>query len=279
MDRTVRNFLNLEGKIYDPESTNPRFFASEEWVQKFEKDKNVVLALYDQFKANIIRMQHLCNLVDNNSSDKMCSIPNQDNKSSFQTNIQLQARSLNDWADNWFIQKTCAVPTTLYKQDHWLPDLAGQMCQWMKLGTYKEFNMRPIGIEQMVKKVDALEGVIDRMVSSETVRNTVSKVMEVKEKLEQKADQKKESLFTSKIIDATMGKKLGVTDTGTTNDKVEGTKPIAPKPDDVEKIKLVCKLSCVKKLFKELREKSLEALKSCRCVSSSGPGPFPLIWT
>lgn len=103
MDRTVRNFLNLEGKIYDPESTNPRFFASEEWVQKFEKDKNVVLALYDQFKANIIRMQHLCNLVDNNSNDKMCSIPNQDNKSSFQTNIQLQARSLNDWVDNWFI--------------------------------------------------------------------------------------------------------------------------------------------------------------------------------
>ena len=50
-----------------------------------------------------------------------------------------------------------------------------------------------------------------------------------------------------------MGKKLGVTNTGTTNDKVEGTKTIAPKPDDVEKIKLVCKLSCVKKLFKELR--------------------------
>ena len=76
-----------------------------------------------------------------------------------------------------------------------------------------------------------------------------------------------------------MGKKLGVTNTGTTNDKVEGTKPIAPKPDDVEKINLVCKLSCVKKLFKELREKSLETLKSCRCVSSAGPGPYPDIWT
>ena len=47
MERTVRNFLNLEGKIYDPESTNPRFFASESWVTKFEKDKNIVMALYD----------------------------------------------------------------------------------------------------------------------------------------------------------------------------------------------------------------------------------------
>ena len=32
MEKTVRNFLNLEGKIYDPESTNPRFFAAEKWV-------------------------------------------------------------------------------------------------------------------------------------------------------------------------------------------------------------------------------------------------------
>lgn len=43
------------------------------------------------------------------------------------------------------------------------------MCEWMKLGTYCEFNMRPIAIETMIRKVDALEGVIDRMVSSETV--------------------------------------------------------------------------------------------------------------
>ncbi len=32
MEKTCRDFLKLEGKIYDIESTNPRFFASEGWV-------------------------------------------------------------------------------------------------------------------------------------------------------------------------------------------------------------------------------------------------------
>ena len=75
-----------------------------------------------------------------------------------------------------------------------------------------------------------------------------------------------------------MGKKLGVTDTGVENQKIEGTTYIAPKEDAVEQYNLVCKLSCVKSLFKTFREKSLEAMKSCRCVSPSGPGPYPLIW-
>lgn len=86
-------------------------------------------------------------------------------------------------------------------------------------------------------------------------------------------------MFTSKVIDTTMGEKLGVTKTGTENHKIEGTVTRPPKPDDVETINLVCKMGCVKKLFKQLREQSLETLNRCRCVSSSGPGPFPLIWT
>ena len=36
----------------------------------------MVLALYEQFKANIIRMQHLYNMVDDNSYGKLASIPN-----------------------------------------------------------------------------------------------------------------------------------------------------------------------------------------------------------
>ncbi len=46
----------------------------------------------------------------------------------------------------------------------------------------------------------------------------------------------------------------------------------------MEQFNLICKLSCVKNLFKTFREKSLEAMKQCRCVAPSGPGPFPLIW-
>ena len=76
-----------------------------------------------------------------------------------------------------------------------------------------------------------------------------------------------------------MGKKLGVTDTGIENQKPEGTVYKAPKEDDVERYNLVCKLSCVKNLFKTFREKSLETMKKSRCVAPSGPGPFPTIWT
>ena len=83
MEKTVRDFLKLEGKIYDPQTTNPRFFAPEGWVQHYEKDKNVVLAALDQYKANIIRMEHLYTLVDQNSYNKLKSIPNQDCKETF----------------------------------------------------------------------------------------------------------------------------------------------------------------------------------------------------
>lgn len=83
MEKMVRDFLKLEGKIYDPETQNPRFFASEDWVQSYEKDKNIILATMDQFKANILRMEHLYTVVDNNSYGKLLTIPNQDCKSSF----------------------------------------------------------------------------------------------------------------------------------------------------------------------------------------------------
>jgi len=76
MERTCRDFLKLEGKVYDPETTNPRFFASEGWISHYEKDKNVVLAALDQYKTNILRMEHLYTVVDNNSYDKLNSIPN-----------------------------------------------------------------------------------------------------------------------------------------------------------------------------------------------------------
>ena len=83
MEKMVRDFLKLEGKIYDPETQNPRFFASEDWVQSYEKDKNIILATMDQFKANILRMEHLYTVVDNNSYGKLLTIPNQDCKSSY----------------------------------------------------------------------------------------------------------------------------------------------------------------------------------------------------
>ena len=57
----------------------------------------------------------------------------------------------------------------LHDSDYWLPGLTGEMVGWMKAGQYQEFDMRPIAIESMIRKVDALEGVIDRMMNSESV--------------------------------------------------------------------------------------------------------------
>ena len=125
MEKTCRDFLKLEGKIYDMESTNPRFFASEGWVQHYEKDKNVVLAALDQYKANILRMEHLYTVVDGNSYDKLLQVPNQDCKEAFQTNILWTARSLKDWGNNWFIKRNQWSSTPLYEQDYWTPGLTG----------------------------------------------------------------------------------------------------------------------------------------------------------
>ena len=47
-------------------------------------------------------------------------------------------------------------------------------------------------------------------------------------------------------------------DTGIENNKIEGTTYKKPKEDDVENVTLKCKLSCVKTLFQQLREKSME---------------------
>lgn len=181
MEKTVRDFLKLEGKIYDPQTTNPRFFAPEGWVQHYEKDKNVVLAALDQYKANIIRMEHLYTVVDDNAYTKLISIPNQDCKETYQTNIMWTARSLKDWANNWFIKKGSDSCTKLYDKDYWLPGLTGQMVEWMKLGTYNEFDMRPISNETMIRKVDKLEAVIDRLMSAAAVEETISKYINVKE--------------------------------------------------------------------------------------------------
>lgn len=127
MEKTVRDFLKLEGKIYDPESTNPRFFAPEGWVQHYEKDKNTVLALLDQFRTNTLKMEHLYTVADDNSYAKLISIPNQDDLESYKTNVLWTSRALKDWANNWFIKRNSFSSTPLYDKDHWLPGLTGKM--------------------------------------------------------------------------------------------------------------------------------------------------------
>ena len=85
----------------------------------------MVLALYEQFKANIIRMQHLYNMVDNKSASKMLGIPNQDCKEQFLVDVFWTARSLRDWTNNWFIKRNQYSCTPLYDKDYWLPGLTG----------------------------------------------------------------------------------------------------------------------------------------------------------
>lgn len=76
-----------------------------------------------------------------------------------------------------------------------------------------------------------------------------------------------------------MGKKLGVTDAGAENNTGNNTtKYIVPKEDDVENYNLACKLSSVKKLFKELREASIKAMAECREVKATKQEKYPNIW-
>ena len=161
----------------------------------------------------------------------------------------------------------------------------------MKLGSYEEFDMRDISIETMIRKVDMLEGVVDRMMSPDTVSDTISKYVNLKEIIEQDSDQSKNRIFTSSIIDSQMGASLGVTSTGIENhklgvidseldnQKIEGSYTQPPEADDVEKENFSQKLSCVKKLFQELRLASLAAMETSRCTSPSGGGSYSDIWS
>ena len=87
----------------------------------------------------------------------------------------------------------------------------------MKLGTYVEFNMNPIANETLIRKVDKLEGVIDRLRNQDAVQQTISQYINVKEQIEATANQQEERIFTARIIDSQMGKKLGGTNTGVEN--------------------------------------------------------------
>ena len=87
----------------------------------------------------------------------------------------------------------------------------------MKLGRDVEFNMSPIASEALIRMVDKLEGVIDRLMNQDAVQQTISQYINVKEQIESTANQKEEKIFTSRIIDSQMGKKLGVTNTGVEN--------------------------------------------------------------
>ena len=77
--------------------------------------------------------------------------------------------------------------------------------------------MNPIANESLIRKVDKLEGVIDRLMNQDAVQQTISQYINVKEQIEATANQKEEKIFTSRIIDSQMGKKLGVTNTGVEN--------------------------------------------------------------
>ena len=44
------------------------------------------------------------------------------------------------------------------------------MVNWMKLGSYNEFDMNNISNETMARKVDKLEAVIDRLMNSSAVQ-------------------------------------------------------------------------------------------------------------
>ena len=66
---------------------------------------------------------------------------------------------------------------------------------------------------------------------------------------------------------------------GGTFKMVEGTKYIEPKPDDVEAVAMIKQISPVKELFKEMREKAMEALQEDREISECGADQYPKIWT
>ena len=68
----------------------------------------------------------------------------------------------------WYLN-SAQSKTGLHDKDYWLPNLTGEMVKWMKMGSYQKFDNSAIGAETIIRKIDKLEGVIDRLMSEEAV--------------------------------------------------------------------------------------------------------------
>lgn len=227
MQKLVDEFLAIGQRIYDQQTENPTIFGFDQINSRYEKDKNIVLANYKQYKANIRRMEHINNIVESQSNNYLIQ------NITYRQDIPM-CSTAEEWATRYLREKllawyneTADPQTKIWKEAHWLPGEPGQIEELLTVGNYEWYNNLIAGLEDSVARLEDLESTLDLLSSLANVAGTIEKyktAIEIREQLHEIIEPKAAAgsapedkvmsellgtvAFTPEIIDDTMLEEL-----------------------------------------------------------------------
>ena len=209
--KLVDEFLAIGQRVYDSQTENPTIFGFDEINSKYEKDKNIVLANYKQYKANVRRMEYINNIIETNNAHYLTEnityrhdIPNCSNAEEYTT------RYLREKLLAWY-NETMDPETKVWSQYHWLPGEPGRVEELLTVGDYEWYDNLIAGLEDSVARLEDLEATIDLLASMATALGTIEKYATSIEEMEievEDPDWQSTVTFTNEVIDHTMLKEL-----------------------------------------------------------------------
>ena len=216
--RLVDEFLDLGKRIYDSQTNNPTIFGFDHVVSRYEKDKNIVLANYKQYKVNVRKMEHLNNIVEKNSNNYLIkNITYRHDIPDCSMTEEFTTRYLREKLLAWYNQ-TADPQTLIWTHHHWLPGEPGQIEELLTVGNYQWYDNLAAGLEDSLARLEDLEATLDLLASMANVKRTIDKYKTAVELAERAIEQTRRlpqadgstitsdpsMIFTDEVIDATM---------------------------------------------------------------------------
>lgn len=211
--KLVDEFLDIGKRIYDQQTENPTIFGFDDINSKYEKDKNIVLANYKQYKANIRRMEHINNIIESKSNDYLIeNITTRHDIPNCSTAEEFCTRYLREKLLAWY-NETADPQTKTWTEYHWLPGEPGYIEMLLTVGDYEWYDNLVAGLEDSVARLEDLEATLDLLASMANAAGTIAKystAVEIAEKIVETPDWdwKNTVTFTNEMIDETMLKDL-----------------------------------------------------------------------
>ena len=211
--KLVDEFLAIGQRIYDQQTENPTIFGFDNVVSQYEKDKNIVLANYKQYKVNVRKMEHINNIVESKSNNYLIeNIPTRYDIPNCSTAEEWGTRYLREKLLAWY-HETADPDTKIWTNHHWLPGEPGYIVYLLTVGNWEWYNNLVAGLEDSVARLEDLEATLDLLSSMANVVGTWKKYQTALEVAELKVetpnwDFENTVTFTDEIIDQTMLKEL-----------------------------------------------------------------------
>ena len=261
--KLVDEFLAIGQRIYDQQTENPTIFGFDDIVSRYEKDKNIVLANYKQYKANVRRMEHVNNIVESKSNNYLIeNITTRHDIPNCSTAEEFGTRYLREKLLAWY-NETSDPETKTWNDFHWLPGEPGYIEMLLTVGDYEWYDNLVAGLEDSVARLEDLEATLDLLASMANAVGTIEKYktgLELAELTVEKPewDWKNTVVFTNEVIDQTMlNDLLGVSE-------IIGS--------------LGGEITAIRSELEGLRWSNLAILKKVRIMSPTFLA-YPIIWT